>query len=55
MSVKLPFKKTRKAVRPIAANAHEPPGRRMRAKVLIPMDSPITQAEIEVFSALLVD
>ena len=55
MSVKLPFRKTRKAVRPIAANANEPPGMRMWAKVLIPMDSPIMQAEIEVFSALLDD
>jgi hypothetical protein len=39
---------------PKPANDNGPP-RRLRAKVLIPKDLPITQAEIEVFALLLDD
>ena len=39
-------------VRPKHANDNEP---RLRIEVLIPEDSPITQAEIEVFAQLLDD
>jgi hypothetical protein len=48
-----PGKKPASFQRP--ANDNEPPSGRMRAIVTIPKDSPITQVEIEVFSALLDD
>jgi hypothetical protein len=40
---------------PVPVNDNEPPRGPLVAKVLVPKDLPITQMEIEVFSALLDD
>ena len=51
----LPRKPTRKVRLPSSSNDNQPDSHSIGAVVEIPSDLPITQSEIEVFSALLDD